>query len=499
MTVDAASSDAAPRELTNAQRRIWRSFLSVTAVFALVNGVLTSYAFLYIKYKLESAGGASGSILDNLLFIIVASMLFEFFAEPITGDWADAYGRRRVIAGSFVGVGVAALVYWAISAEALAGFARPTELRVIVMMALVAELCFAIAAALFNGALDAWFVDELGIAGGPTGAALLGYFSVQRRWFGVFMVVGGVASLWIARAVVEGGGAAARDGLWAITALPWIASAGISTVTALWVKFRITEGRQPARGDEPAHRRLWLRLRRTLSLRELRNALFITSALYTCWICFSYLLPVLLTEKRVVSEAGVFQGILKGYYWFYLAMGTSRFIGPYLSSRFRLGGDQISQFRWWGVLNCGALVAGGLAVLLRSQGADGSSGERNTILVPLALVLFWIAKVAEEAFKPVRTTYLNYLVVDSADRAFVLSMATPFGAVIVLAGIGALAVAQHFVRFLDEVWFSVPLLFVILGALSVAATGAAAWPWTRGASGASARTRSRSPRRSRTM
>lgn len=457
-------------ELTPAQRRIWRTYLSITAVFALVNGVFTAYAFLYIKYKLEGAGGVSGGILDNLLFIIVASMFFEFFAEPITGDWADAYGRKRVVVGAFLGVCVAALVYWAISADALAGFERSTELRIIVMLALVAELCFAIASALFNGALDAWFVDELRIAEGPTGAALLGFFSVQRRCFGVFMVLGGVASLWIARTVVQGGGTAPRDGLWAITALPWIASAGIATVTALWVHRRVAERRPPARGDEPAHLRIWLRLRRTLSLRELRNALFITSALYTCWICFAYLLPILLTEKQVISEAGVFQGILKGYYWFYLAMGTSRFVGPYLSSRFRLGGDQVAQFRWWGMLNCGALAVGGIAVLSRSQGADGSSGELNSILVPLALVLFWVAKVAEEAFKPVRTTYLNYLVVDSSDRAFVLSMATPFGAVLVLAGIGALAAAQHFLRFLEEVRFSVPLLFVILGALSVVLT-----------------------------
>jgi hypothetical protein len=442
------------------QRRIWRIYLALTASFALLNGVFTAYAFLYIKYKLEIAGGASSSILDNLLFIIVASMFFEFFAEPITGDWADAYGRRLVIAGSFVGVSVAAVIYWAISADAIAHLARGTEQRAIVALALAAELCFAMAAALFNGALDAWFVDELRLANGPSGAALAGLFSVQRRWFGAFMVVGGVASLWIARTVVEGGRAAARAGVWTIPALPWAASAALSTALALWVVLRVAERRPPARGDAPAHVRIWQRLRRTLALRELRNALFITSALYTCWICFAYLLPILVTEPQVVAEAGVFQTVVKGYYWFYLAMGACRFIGPYLSARFRLGHDQISQFRWWGVLNCSALAVGGIAVLLRGDG----------VLVPFALLAFWIAKTAEEAFKPVRTTYLNQLVVDGADRAFVLSMATPFGAVIVLAGIGVLAAARHFLGFLDEVRFSVPLLFAVLGALSVALT-----------------------------
>jgi len=54
-----------------------------------------------------------------------------------------------------------------------------------------------------------------------------------------------------------------------------------------------------------------------------------------------YLLPILLTEKQIVSEAGGVKVVLENYYWFYLAMGTSRFLGPYLSNRFRLGGDRV--------------------------------------------------------------------------------------------------------------------------------------------------------------
>jgi hypothetical protein len=231
----------------------------------------------------------------------------------------------------------------------------------------------------------------------------------------------------------------------------------------------MSERRTAVAGNEPSYRRIWLRLRRTLSVRDLRNALLISSVLYTCWICFMYLLPVLLTEKQIRSEAGAFRAILDDYYWFYLAMGTSRFVGPFLSTRFRLGDHQIKQFRWWGVLNCGALAIGGSALLWRALDVEPAAGFRAA-LVPLALVLFWVAKVAEEAFKPVRSTYLNHLVVDSADRAFVLSLATPFGAVIILVGIGLLAAAQHFLRALDEMRFSVPLLFVILGALGVALT-----------------------------
>ena len=100
-----------------AQRRLWKTYVGITVVYALINGLYSSYTFLYIKHRLEHAGGVSGSILDNLLFIIIASMVFEFFAEPITGDWADAHGRRSVLAGTFLGLSLAFLTYWSISAR----------------------------------------------------------------------------------------------------------------------------------------------------------------------------------------------------------------------------------------------------------------------------------------------------------------------------------------------------------------------------------------------
>lgn len=457
--------------LTSAQRRIWWAYVGIGVIFAVVNGLYTSYAFLYLKHKLESAGGISGTILDNLLFIIIGSMIFEFFAEPITGDWADAYGRRRVVVASFLGLSLAFLAYWFISAGAIASFDSSVELRIIVLLSLGAQFIFAISSALYNGALDAWFVDELRIADGPQGAALLPFFAAQRRWFGVFMVTGGAVSLWIARAAFQGTAPpGVGGGLTALTALPWLGAAALTALTALGVRLRLVEGRARAHDDESWHRRIVRRLRRTLESPDLRNALLISSVLYTCWICFMYLLPVLLTEKQIIAEAGILQAVLRDYYWYYLAMGTSRFIGPYLSSRLRLGDNPIHQFRSWGVLNCGALAVAGVALLLRSQGSEGLAGAVNAVLVPLALVLFWVAKVAEEAFKPVRSTYLNYLVVDSGDRAFVLSLATPFGAVIILFGIGLLVAAQHVWSVLNEVRFSVPLLFVILGALGVLLT-----------------------------
>jgi hypothetical protein len=280
------------------------------------------------------------------------------------------------------------------------------------------------------------------------------------------MVLCGMLALWIAHTTSGGTApAAVPQGLFALGALPWLVAAGVTGLTAVVVKLRLVEHHVATHGSEPSYQRIWLRLRRTLKLAELRNALVISSVLYTCWICFMYLLPVLLTEPAIVADAGVFQAVLRDYYWFYLAMGTSRFLGPYLSNRIQLSGHQARRFRAWGVLNCGALAIAGLALLLRGDGSARRAG-----LVPLALVVFWIAKVAEEAFKPVRSAYLNDLIVNGSDRAFVLSMATPFGAVLVVAGVGVLAAARHFVAALDEVQFSVPLLFSILGALGVVLT-----------------------------
>lgn len=450
--------------LSISQKRIWHSFLSIYTIFALANGTYTSYTFLYLKDRLKQVSNSNGSIIDNLLFILVVSMIFEFFAEPITGDWADTYGRRKVVVGSFLGFTGAFVCYWLISADAITHLPDPLQYRVLISSALLAELLFAASAALFNGALEAWFVDELNHENGPQGAALLPFFSSQRRWVGVFMIVGGIIPLWLTSDVLSGR-AAAGSGLGSMIALPWLAVGALTAVAAMWSNRRLVEHQQPASVSEPTHKRILVRLQRVFRIHELRNALFISSVIYTCWICFMYLLPVLLTEQQIIAEAGMFKGVLKSYYWYYLSIGASRFIGPFLAHRIRLGSAQSAQFRWWGVLNCGALMAAGFALLLRRYSLPGISTGLCEFLVPLALILFWITKVAEEAFKPVRSTYLNHLIKDGSDRAFILSLATPFGAVIILVGTGLLIVLQRFLQSFNETQFSISLLFVILGAL----------------------------------
>ncbi len=452
-------------QLSSEQTRIWRTYWTANTVLAVVNGIYGAYAFLYLARRLSSAGGPPESILDNLLLVISGSMIFEFFAEPITGDWADSYGRRRMVTSTYLVLCIAFLSYWFISSDAVSSLGTSAEVRTIVIVSLLAEVFYAVASALFNGALDAWFVDELRIAGGPQGADLLRFFSRQRRWSGLVMVAAGALSLWIADVTAQPG-ASASEGLLSVGALPWLVAAVITAAAAVWLTISMVEHRPPVRGEGPSHKRIWRRLQRTLRVTELRNALLISSVLYTCWICFMYLLPVLLTEKRIAAEAGVLQSVVENYYWYYLAMGTSRFLGPYLSGRLGMGLSPMVKFRWWGVLNCGALAVAGLALLSRSQAAP----DLNAVLVPVSLTLFWVAKVAEEAFKPVRSTYLNVLVVDGTDRAFVLSMATPFGAVIIVFGVGLLAVFQQLFAALNEVSMSVPLLFFMLGMLGVGLT-----------------------------
>jgi hypothetical protein len=465
-------------QLSADQHRIWRTYRAANLVLAAVNGVYGAYAFIYLKRRLESAGGESSSVLDNLLFVIIASMFFEFFAEPITGDWADAFGRRRMVVSTYLGVCLAFLAYWMISSDFISSLGSASEVRVIVALSLAAEVFYAVASALFNGALDAWFVDELRLVKGPQGPDLLPFFAKQRRMSGIFMVGGGVLALWFAdttfhvtdaehaAAAAAAVGATVSDGLFSPAALPWLVTAAITSGTALWLSFTMREHRVPEPGSEPTHLRIWMRLQRTFRVRELRNALLVSSVLYTCWICFMFLLPVLLTERSVAAQAGPLQSVLKHYYWFYLAMGTARFLGPYLSGRMWMAAGPMAKFRSWGVINCGALALAGLVLLSRAW--EGASV--NAVLVPLAIVLFWVAKLGEEAFKPVRSTYLNCLVVDGTDRAFVLSMATPFGAIIIVLGVGLLAAAQQLVPGLSDVAMSVPLLFAILGLLGVGMT-----------------------------
>src|SRR4051812_35572726 len=88
--------------MSAAQRRIWHTYRAANIVLSVVNGIYGAYAFIYLKHRLQ-AGGASEGVLDNLLVVIVGSMFFEFFAEPITGDWADTFGRKRMVVGTYWG------------------------------------------------------------------------------------------------------------------------------------------------------------------------------------------------------------------------------------------------------------------------------------------------------------------------------------------------------------------------------------------------------------
>jgi len=436
-------------------------YLILNVGFAFLTGMYSSYTFLYLKYLLLSVGGIETTVLNDLLIILATSMLLEFIAEPITGDWADTYGRKRIIASAFLAQAVAFLVYWSLSIHNVLHVLTGSERRAIVALACGAEFAFAMSAALFNGALDAWFVDELLIVNGPKADALQPFFSIQRRWFGGFMLLGGTTSLLVAK--VAFGHAVPEHR----RASPWLIATVLALLMGLYVASYLNEHRQKSDNSEPAARRIWSRFGRTMRVPNLRRSLLICSALYTCWICFLYLVPVLLSEEDIVRHAGPFRFIVVNYTCYYVIVGLGRFLGPYLSNRFRLGRDVATQFRNWGTLNCTILGVAGTLFYLNSPVCSFAPQSVREYLVPLALILLIATKVSEEAFKPVRATYLNSLIPDSTDRAFVLSMATPFGAIVVVLGIVVLTVSTRLFEASREALVSIPALFVFLGLIGI--------------------------------
>jgi MFS family permease len=448
---------------TPAQRQIWRTYLALNVLFALANGMYASYAFLYLKRRLLAVGGIENSLLDSLLLVLVISMSFEFFLDPYAGDLADARGRRRIVILAFAGQALAFLAYWSASASPTHSFGPRAQSHLVTTLGIVGELAFAAAAALFNGSLDAWFVDELRLAGWPPGESLQPFFSTQRKYFGGSMLIGGMASLGLASSASVSGD---LDSMLSRTAAPWALAAAIAVIACILCRWRLAESFRPLQTATPTVQRLRGRLKRTIGSRSLRAALIASSVLYTGWICFLYLAPVLLTEPSLMTESGPFEQLLRNYYWFYLAVGACRLVGPAISNRFRLGGSAALQFRRWGLVNGSACALAGGLLLLRAP-VFGLPSTVRVVLVPVAIASFLIAKLAEEAFKPVRTTYLNDLLPDGEDRAFVLSMTTPLGALVILLGAAVLAASGHGWKTLQSISFALPVLFVFIGLLGM--------------------------------
>jgi hypothetical protein len=141
--------------------------------------------------------------------------------------------------------------------------------------------------------------------------------------------------------------------------------------------------------------------------------------------------PLLLNDASLAhSENSAHRWIGENYWAFYLAIGSSRLLGPLLSELIRFQNARLGRaFSLWSSLVCLSLFLTAVAYLVLPSGfLDG------------ALVLLLAARIFAEAFKPVQAAYLNELILLRSMRAFTLSLATTLGSLVVSASAWALFV-----------------------------------------------------------
>ena len=415
--------------------RVWHTFLLLNGIFGFAYGLYLSYAYIYLSKQLErlnlqSVGSSAPvyNVFDNILLVLALSMFFEAWAEPATGDYADVRGRRRATVVAFLGMAVAFILYWLSSVTA----SIPPDMNprglVTTIIAVSAELSASLALAFFSGALEAWFVDELHVTGVSAKADLQPCFSVKTQVMGGAMVAGGTLSLLLGKTALATPQPDLTIG--SIASLPWPLAAGLMSLAALFALVSMVETETHGVINRPAFQptRIFYRIAELGQRREMMLILLVSSLLYACQVSFAQVLGVVLTDQYLAQRAeNSIVNWLQAHYWVYwLVLGSSRMIGPYLSNvrRGRLSPNRAVTFGYWGKLNCLFIALGAIGVLLGVL-------TPMRIGIFLAWPLFVVAKIFEEAFKPVRETYLNELILDRTNRAFTLSMSIPFGSLLV--------------------------------------------------------------------
>ncbi|HUP56256.1 MAG TPA: hypothetical protein VM598_02310, partial [Bdellovibrionota bacterium] len=400
-------------------RSHWRRFLGVHAVFGLLYGFFGAYSLLYLGVQLKAAG-MRGSILDQLLPILGATMLLDSIIGPFAGNYADARGRRRATTLSLLFLALSLGCGLLMSAVVF----DPGLSFLVFDLGVAAQIFMSLSAAFYATSLDAWWVDLLHDGQRtPTGSSMHRYFSRQAQVTGLFLVLGGAASLFLGPSLTGGLGSRFGVGSWETgTRIFW---AGIALCVALAAAIRhgLPLPSRDGRWAMGLADELKWKTASAWKLPGLRRALVVTSVVYVCFTAFLYLVPLLLNDSSIGVGGGAGHHWVRENYWiFYLTMGSARFLGPVLSGliRFEKEGSRRREFALWASLVCASLLATGLAyAFLPFRWID------------IALPLVFLTRVLAEAFKPVQAAYLNELVAWRSMRAFALSLTTAMGSLFV--------------------------------------------------------------------
>jgi len=396
-----------------------KTYWLITGLFGAFYGLYGYYAFAY----LDLLSPESSRIFDALLFVLAATMLFELIAEPITGHYADAFGRRQAVVIAFAFCTIAFVLYAAISINVV-----KAHLWSVVLVAIVAELVIAVGLAFHSGSLDSWVVEQIYQAESTRDVETEPVFAIANIVFAVGLTLGGMTG---AFALPKSG---VPPALW-----PWFLSAFLSILTIL-VAAVIMHDPRPG-GKRSASRALSLTqvvfesFRKVMLLRhasrQIWTGILITSTNYVIGIVFIYF--AFLTAKNLLPKNIDLAWLSLAPFFLLLP----RLLGPWLSMKVTAGATPHEEARYRALMTRGCFALGVSCLALgASVWAIGSpEGERvpeTTIgLYVIAGVSAFLTSMLLQMIKPIATSYLNHYIVDNSDRAFLNSMATPFGGAVV--------------------------------------------------------------------
>jgi MFS family permease len=381
-------------------RRFRTTFHTISFIFGLAYGTYPIYLFIYLNRELNRAN--SQNPLDSLLTVLAFTMLFEFVAEPVTGRFADLYGRRTAVVVAFLFVSVGFVIYACVSLVSSA--------LLIVLLAIMAELVIAVGLAFHSGSLEAWFVDSVRGVWGWESASLENDLGWNIQAFTVGSVVGGVLGLFLATEWREAVGVAG----------PWVFASSLGMALAIYALVNMSEARRRvALADrEEGVKTILANLVNLWLDRPVRWLIFVMSATYVSQIAFMYFVPLYVQSLFVVNRDA--HDFTKYLPFLPAALFVPRFLGPLASNVLSRGLMRTPRVKvaWFGMGNALFLAAAGVVYFL----PVGPGGLYVSFVCLMAAWFCWFAS------RPVQVAFLNDLVRDADNRAFANSMTIPLGA-----------------------------------------------------------------------
>ena len=433
---------------TPSGRKVVVLYWALTLLFGLFYGLYGYYSFWFLDRVCAAVGIANP--LSYLLVVLAASMLFESVAEPLTGRFADLWGRRRAVVLAFALMTAAFMVYsLCAGVPSLQGsMSASTVANVVTGIAIAAEFCLAIGLSFQSGAMDAWLVDQLSTTDGEGSPKLEQVFARSNQVFTIGLTVGSTAALTAVSVLPKTGDWTTATPIFLVS-LPWFAMVVLALFTSVVAQLYMTEdlaaflksaAREAATAEEGYLMSVITRAKLVFQRRETRAMLTITAGRYLMAMLFLYFAPLLLSRMFTAPGAAEFKYLLP---YMPLLLFLARFGGPELALRLvrpRNGGLQtvsdLVAFRFCGVAAGLSLLAIGALGLRTSNASSTGISAQLTIFV----VLVFLANLFLQACRSVQPAYVNRVVLDPSDRAFTNSMAIPVGALLVAIFAGAIRV-----------------------------------------------------------